>query len=415
VLVVENSQSVAQMVAVHVSERLGREAQVVRTLEQARAALRSRSRGGWLAAVVNLELPDAADEEIVTLTLSHGVPTVVLTGTVNEAKRQRILQHDILDYCLKGKTGIEAMVRVLARLERNPSLQVMVVDDVASSRAQQLGLLASQRFDVLQAQSPQQALALYTEHPEIVLILVNLSSHDQTLELVGALRERAGQDDLAIVAMSAIRTPHAPAEHLKAGSSDFLAKPFEKEEYFCRVYACIDRVENMRRIKQLAFTDGLTKLANRLAFFSRAPELLGAALQDGAKPVVALVSVDGLNEINDTHGYAAGDQALAEVAQSVMNSLGPDALCARFTGQQFCVAIRNASETAAVKLFERLRANVERTSFMCEKTRLDVSVSCGVVLCKPDDEDNIDGWLNRAADALEEAAEAGGNTVVIRA
>jgi diguanylate cyclase (GGDEF)-like protein len=412
-LVVENSQAVAQMVAVHIAERLGRKAQLVRTLEQARAELRSRDREAWLAAVVNLELSDAADEEIVTLTLSHGLPTVVLTGTVNEAKRQRILRHDIVDYCFKGKAGIEAMVRVLDRLQHNPSLQVMVVDDVAASRAQQLGLLASQRFDVLQAQTPQQALSLYAEHPEIALVLVDLSSHAQALELIAALRERAGHDELAIVAVSALRTQHAAGEHLKGGASDFLAKPFEKEEYFCRVYGCLDRVENMRRIKQLAFTDGLTKMSNRLAFFNRAPELLTSALGEGQKPIVALVSVDGLNEINDAHGYAAGDQALAEVAQSVMRSLGPDALCARFTGQQFSVLISNSSLAAASKLFERMRSNVERASIMRDKTRLAVSVSAGVLVCNSDD-NNLDSCLNKAADALDEAIESGGNIVIVR-
>lgn len=413
VLVVENSPAVAQMVAVHVADRLGRHTQVVRTLEQARAALRARDRDGWLAAVVNLELRDAADEEIVALTLSHGVPTVVLTGTVNEAKRRRILQHDIVDYCLKGKTGIEAMVRVLERLEKNPSLHVMVVDDVAGSRAHQLGLLASQRFDVLQAQDPKQALSLYAQHPDIVLILVDLSEHEQTLELIAALRERASQDELAIVAMSALRTPHAPAEHLKAGASDFLAKQFEKEEYFCRVYACIDRVENMRRIKQLAFTDGLTQLANRLSFFNRAPESLSAALEAREKSAVALITLEGLNEINDKHGYAAGDRVLAAVAQSIASSLGPDALCARFAGQQFSVLVQRTSVAAATKLFERLRANVERTSVTRDNESLSVTVSCGVLMCGPDD-DNIDACLNKAAAALDEATSAGGNRVVFR-
>lgn len=412
-LIVENSQAVAKMVAVHIEERLGRASFVVRTLAQARAALRERERNGWLAAVVNLELPDAGDEEIVALTLSHGVPTVVLTGTVNETKRRRILDHDIVDYCLKGKTGIEAMVRVLERLQKNPRLQVMVVDDVDVSRAQQLGLLASQRFDVLQAQDPQQALTLYAQHPEIVLVLVDLSSHQQTLELIAALRERASSDELAIVALSAVRTPHAAAEHLKAGASDFLTKQFEKEEYFCRVYACVERVENMRRIRQLAFTDGLTKLSNRLAFFNRAPDMLAAALRDGAKPAVALVSIDGLNDVNDSHGYAAGDQVLAQVAQSVMSSLGPDALCARFTGQQFSIVVRNVPDAGSAKLFERLRANVERGTYVHNKKTLDVTISCGAVVCESSD-DNIDSHLNHAADALEEAEMAGGNRVVIR-
>jgi DNA-binding NarL/FixJ family response regulator len=100
VLIVEHSQAVAQMVAAHIGARLDRECKVVRTLAQAREALKQRERTEWLAAVVNLELADAADEEIVNLMISYGLPTVVLTGTVDESKRRRILLHDIVDYCL---------------------------------------------------------------------------------------------------------------------------------------------------------------------------------------------------------------------------------------------------------------------------------------------------------------------------
>jgi diguanylate cyclase (GGDEF)-like protein len=413
VLIVEHSQAVAQMVAAHIGARLDRECKVVRTLAQAREALKQRERTEWLAAVVNLELADAADEEIVNLMISYGLPTVVLTGTVDESKRRRILLHDIVDYCLKGKTGIEALVHVLERLQKNPGMQVLVVDDMATSRATQVTLLESQRFEVLQAKDPKEAIGLYDEHPEIVLALVDLSSHGQAIELISSLRERANRDDLAIVALSASRALHAAAEHLKAGASDFLAKPFEKEEYFCRVYGCIDRVENMRRIKHLAFTDSLTGLSNRLAFFNIAPDLLSSALREGETPVVALLSVDDISAINEAHGHAAGDQVLAQVGGVIFSNFGPGALSARFSGQQFCVFLRDITPAAASKLFERVRSSVERLSSVHDGETLSVTLSCGVVSCEPDEE-NIDSCLNRAASALDDAEAEGGNRVVVR-
>lgn len=412
-LIVENSQAVAQMVALHVMARMGRESKVVRTLAQAREALQERERSEWLAAVVNLELPDAADEEIVNLTISAGLPTVVLTGTVDESRRGRILQHSIVDYCLKGKTGIEALMQTLERLERNPHRQVLVVDDETTSRATQVSLLASQRFEILQAHDAQQALACYAENPSLALVLVDLSSHAHSLELIKSLREHAGPDALAIVALSALRTPHAPAEHLKAGASDFLTQPFEKEEYFCRVHAAIERVENMRRIKQLAFTDALTGLGNRLAFFNRAPQLLQAAQRAGETPIVALMSLDELEAINQSHGYAAGDQVLAQVGKAVLNVLGPAALSARFSGTQFCAFLEDQTPSAAEKLFERLRASIERVSSTHDGEKLSVTLSCGIVPCGPND-DSIDTCLNRAAAALDAAEAGGGNRVVLR-
>jgi diguanylate cyclase (GGDEF)-like protein len=246
-----------------------------------------------------------------------------------------------------------------------------------------------------------------------VLALVDLSSHGQAIELISSLRERANRDDLAIVALSASRALHAAAEHLKAGASDFLAKPFEKEEYFCRVYGCIDRVENMRRIKHLAFTDSLTGLSNRLAFFNIAPDLLSSALREGETPVVALLSVDDISAINEAHGYAAGDQVLAQVGGVIFSNFGPGALSARFSGQQFCVFLRDITPAAASKLFERVRSSVERLSSVHDGETLSVTLSCGVVSCEPDEE-NIDSCLNRAASALDDAEAEGGNRVVVR-
>lgn len=413
VLIVEGSRSVAQMVAASLAERCGRKSRVVKTLSEARAALANAQDPGWFAAVVNLELPDAADEEIVSLTLAHGLPTVVLTGTFSEAKRRRILRHDIVDYCLKGKTGIDALVRVIERLQKNPALPVMIVDDNAASRAQHVGLLQSQRFEVLQASGRAQALELYREQRRAALVLIALGDTAQAVQLIAELRELSTPDELGIMVVANRQTPHAAAEHLKAGASDFLAKPFEKEEYFGRVYSCVDRVDNMRRIKQLAFTDGLTGVANRLAFFRHVPQQLTEASGDAARPAVALISIDQLNVINDKYGYQAGDQVLAQVARTIAAALGPDAMCARFTGQQFSAFVRNAGTSAAVKMFERARGNVERSSVSFDGQKLTVTVSCGVVSCEADE--SLDGYLNRADTALEEAETAGGNCVVLRA
>jgi diguanylate cyclase (GGDEF)-like protein len=415
VLLVENSASVAQMVAAYLLERCGRQSHWAKTLAHARTLLQAHAAADFMAAVVNLELPDASDEEIVSLTLSHGVPTIVLTGTFSESKRQRILRHDIVDYCLKGKTGVEALVQVIERLQRNPGLKVLLVDDVAGSRAQQLALLNAQRFDVVQATSAEQALALYREREraEYALVLVSLASDQRALTLIGDLRELAHADELAVIGLSNAETSHTPAQYLKAGANDFLAKPFEKEEYLCRLYGSVDRASNMRRIQQLAFTDSLTGVANRLSFFRQVPERLKEAVRERSKPAIALLTIDQLHQINELHGYNMGDLALQHVVRNVTKELGPGALCARFSGQQFSVFLRNAPPMQLAKLFERVRETVEQTPLTHAGQPLQLSVSCGVIACEADE--TLDAYLNRADTALDDAVSNGGNCVVLRA
>src|SRR5262245_14573533 len=63
VLVVETSAAVAQMVSLYISDRCARPSVIARTLAAAREALETRGSDSFFAAVVNLELPDAANGE----------------------------------------------------------------------------------------------------------------------------------------------------------------------------------------------------------------------------------------------------------------------------------------------------------------------------------------------------------------
>lgn len=412
VLVVENSSSVAQAVSMYISERCGRLTRIAHTLAEAKTRLAAEAADGWLAAVVNLELPDATGEEIVSLTLEHGVPTVVLTGTFNDAMRKRILKHDIVDYCLKGKAGTEQLLRTIDRISRAPHIKVLVVDESEPSRTRQREMLASHRLHVLTAADADEALAMHGEHPDLALVIV-----DQTLpkrdglELVAELRELARQDDLAILGLSSRDASGASVRFLKAGASDFLAKPFEKEEYLCRVWASIEVIENMREIKRAAFVDALTGTANRLAFFRRVPALMSEALRERAKPSIALLSIDQLRELNESHGHAAGDAVLTGAAREIADHLGKQTMLARFSGEQFCVFVPDVPPGNLEKLFERVCSAVERASFNHEGRTLRATLSCGVSVCESDE--SLDALINRAADALDKAESAGGNRAVV--
>jgi diguanylate cyclase (GGDEF)-like protein len=413
VLVVENSHAVAQMVSLYIADHCGRTAQVVHTLAQAREAIKSEDPTHWLAAVVNLELADAAGEDIVALTLASGLPTIVLTGTFNESMRQRILRHDIVDYCVKGKPGLEALVKVIDRLQRNPTCKIMIVADRPAARANQVRMLRAHRFFVVEAANTDQALSLQREHTGLSLVLIDLNaSKEAGLELVTQLRNTARADELAIIGLSEAESAGTSVRFLKAGASDFLPKPFEKEEYMCRVYASLEMVEAVRRIKQAAFVDGLTGVANRLAFFRQVPAQLETALRERAHPAVVLLSIDQLRRINEEHGHAAGDEVLRHTARVLTDRLGQRGWIARFSGEQFCAFVRDVAPAELAKLFEQVCGAIERASLTFEGRKLGATVSCGIAVCEGNE--SLDGLVNRADAALEDAQEAGGNRVILQ-
>jgi diguanylate cyclase (GGDEF)-like protein len=117
-----------------------------------------------------------------------------------------------------------------------------------------------------------------------------------------------------------------------------------------------DELDLQRRAAQLALTqmayqDGLTRLANRRALYESMAE---AMAQAGDRCTGLLfVDLDGFKAVNDTHGHAAGDAVLAEVASRLRGIVRGDDLVARHGGDEFVVMLRNLPEATSDHLTEQ--------------------------------------------------------------
>jgi diguanylate cyclase (GGDEF)-like protein len=94
-------------------------------------------------------------------------------------------------------------------------------------------------------------------------------------------------------------------------------------------------LDNARLIADLSFSaysDRLTRLANRLGFVQRIDE----HLKTGATGwTMALIDIDHFSELNDALGHQKGDQLLLAVAQRLAASLHPEMTLARVGGDVF--------------------------------------------------------------------------------
>lgn len=82
--------------------------------------------------------------------------------------------------------------------------------------------------------------------------------------------------------------------------------------------------------------DPLTGLLNRRGVTS-AMDLLHRGRLDAIDIVVVLMDVDGLKELNDTHGHGAGDMTLKAVADMLKARTRVGEIAARFGGDEFLV------------------------------------------------------------------------------
>ncbi|MFD9283600.1 GGDEF domain-containing protein [Streptomyces mirabilis] len=83
--------------------------------------------------------------------------------------------------------------------------------------------------------------------------------------------------------------------------------------------------------------DPLTGAQRRAAFERRAQRLLARHRQDS---LVCLVDLDYFKGLNDTHGHAAGDAALAATGERLARWAGPQGVVGRLGGDEFAVATR---------------------------------------------------------------------------
>ncbi|MCZ2103512.1 MAG: GGDEF domain-containing protein, partial [Burkholderiales bacterium] len=72
-----------------------------------------------------------------------------------------------------------------------------------------------------------------------------------------------------------------------------------------------------------------------------------------------IVDIDHFKRINDTHGHAAGDAVLCQVADRLRAAVRQGDLVCRMGGEEFVVICLDTEDAGATRLAERLRAAVE--------------------------------------------------------
>ena len=136
-----------------------------------------------------------------------------------------------------------------AKINRS-DYKVLIVDDVVSNVLLLKILLANEKFQVCTASNGKDCIEISRkEHPDLILLDVmmpDLNGFDTAVIL------KKGEDtkDIPIIFLTALNTPQDLVHGFQVGASDFLTKPFNKEELVMRVTQQISLVAAKRIIEQ---------------------------------------------------------------------------------------------------------------------------------------------------------------------
>jgi diguanylate cyclase (GGDEF)-like protein/PAS domain S-box-containing protein len=110
------------------------------------------------------------------------------------------------------------------------------------------------------------------------------------------------------------------------------------------------------RLAVIAATDQLTGLSTRRTWDLAIADRTARPDHDLERFGIALIDLDALKEINDTHGHHSGDQALVAMASALRTVVRDEDLVARIGGDEFAVLIPSISAEAMLALTERIIA-----------------------------------------------------------
>ncbi|WP_052262728.1 diguanylate cyclase [Pseudoalteromonas luteoviolacea] len=404
VLIVEDSKVVQQILRHLASQYLNVDIDFAWSLKESKALLASNR---YTLALVDLTLPDAMDAEVVQLTLSQNVPTVVLTSKIDEYSRQQMLEMGVVDYVIKdNRDSYLYAIKLVSRLLRNQGCKALIADDSMISRAVMRQMLEKQLFTVFEAQDGEQALTMLKADHDVKLLLTDYAMPTMDgFELVKAVRNFRGRDDLAIVGLSGAGTHGLSAKFIKYGANDFLMKPFMNEEFHCRVMQTMEQLNLIAEIKDYAHRDYLTGLYNRRYFCQQMDRLLKTGLDHSC---LALLDLDLFKEINDQYGHLGGDSILTQVAQ-LLNESFSDSLVSRVGGEEFAVLLAESDMRKAQAVFDNFRMKFADNIFHVDEHRLRCTLSIGIAKCEFS---TLSEVMRHADKALYQAKAQGRNSAV---
>jgi len=173
------------------------------------------------------------------------------------------------------------------------------------------------------------------------------------------------------------------------------------------IFSDISNQEEMKqRLKELAYYDELTGLANRSLFYDRLQLALVHAKRSGSSVAVLFIDLDHFKEINDTHGHAAGDKVLKEAAERLAYCVREgDTLC-RLGGDEFVAVLPDIlSREVPAQIAARMVKALEKPFFF-DSVELYVSTSIGIGI-SPHDGDEVTVLLKNADTAMYSAKKMG--------
>jgi len=157
--------------------------------------------------------------------------------------------------------------------------------------------------------------------------------------------------------------------------------------------------QNEEKIIHLATHDALTKLPNLCLAKDRLLMAIESASRKKSLAAALFLDLDGFKNINDTHGHAAGDAVLQEVAKRLLSCVRKTDTVARIGGDEFLLVIAEFQHTDVSASISKKVTSILAQPIPFKGVQLTVGASIGIATY-PNDSDSVDDLIKQADKAM---------------
>ncbi|MBI5531525.1 MAG: diguanylate cyclase [Deltaproteobacteria bacterium] len=144
------------------------------------------------------------------------------------------------------------------------------------------------------------------------------------------------------------------------------------------VAVSLSNARMVKRLEELATSDGLTGLYNKRALLDMVQSKIAAAVRFSRKLSVMTIDLDHFKNVNDTYGHDIGDQVLKGLGAILRKTKRATDVVARFGGEEFVVLCEETDTEGATLMAERVREELQKTTFHTPKGPFNVTCSIGI-------------------------------------
>ncbi len=162
------------------------------------------------------------------------------------------------------------------------------------------------------------------------------------------------------------------------------------------------------KIEQIAYEDTVTGIPNRNKLMRMGEELYGCTVELNSSYWVIVMDIDRFHLINDTCGYAAGNDLLRSFADALVKQLTHGGFGARISGDNFALILRDVGDDS---LPEKVVGKIQRTLLTKAVGALsNRTLTCSAGYAKmPADGDSFEHVLEHAEFALSSGSKKHGS------